>query len=31
MLEKIKKFLRSEFLRAFAEGMNQAHTNSFLL
>lgn len=31
MLEKIKKFLNSEFIRAFAHGMNQAHANYFLL
>ena len=29
MLEKIRKFFRSEFVRSFAKGMNAAHTAQF--
>lgn len=31
MLEKIKRFFKSEFMRNFARGVNAAHVQSFII
>ena len=31
MLEKIRKFFNSDFIRAFAKGMNAAHAAQFTI
>lgn len=31
LLEKIRKFLNSEFMRSFARGMNAAHAAQFTI